>query len=99
MLLRFSKVCPMALAQPYSQVMGLGPEPNASTARVAMQAGVIANLLRRWIKAAGSGQPDAQALLAVVLREAPKRAVTAKAIAMEAAAPTWFRRFQGWLGG
>ena len=60
--------------------------PGASTARVAMEAGVNANLLRRWIKEAGGDRSSPQALLPVVLREAPKRTATAKAIATEAPA-------------
>ena len=69
------------------QLVQQSQEPNASTARVAMQAGVNANLLRRWIKVDGTEQqPGAPALLPVVLRETPKRAATAKAMAVEAAA-------------
>jgi len=59
-------------------------ELGTSTARVAMQAGVNANLLRRWIKEAERGQSGAQALLPVVLEDPPRRAATAKAIALEA---------------
>ena len=68
------------------RLVELSQAPKASTSRVAMNAGVNANLLRRWIKESGVDQPGAQALLPVVLRDAPKRAATANAIAVQAAA-------------
>ena len=61
-------------------------EPNTSTSRVAMQAGVNANLLRRWVKQAERAQPGAPALLPVVLADPVRRAATVKAMAVEAAA-------------
>ena len=68
------------------RLVRLSQAPQASTSRVALEAGVNANLLRRWINEFGGDQPAAPALLPVVLGDIPKRAATAKAIAIEAAA-------------
>ena len=67
------------------RLVRLSRAPKASTSRVAMEAGVNANLLRRWINELGE-RPGAQALLPVVVRDTPRRAATAKAIAVEAVA-------------
>jgi len=63
--------------------------PGVSIAAVALANGLNANVVRRWLveqRGKGSAVKAAADLLPVVIQDIPKRAATAKAIALEATA-------------